>query len=331
LPNPVVEIAPACLWLAGTLSTMSRVSGAPTHQSELLSISICIAFLTRLFQPPFLKVDHLFVKRIALAATGGMILLVGVVKYFQSDVTSIAWVFGFGLLIAYVAEDVDAVTPKDNDKVRALWRTLLIAWASLIAVVFQTIAVKSGLAVPLFLAAGMLIAETAQTAYVLGFYWIAITLLSHVPSEFWGASYVPEAHDFSMYPFVGGAITLCSLAGATYLSVCMPESKRQQFDWAEPLVFITLIAFGLAMLMVRSWAPAVGATFLDVALALSIWHEVFFPKQANARSQCMLFALMLVCLVYLFSLPAGALLPFCAMAAIFRPREKAQESAVAAS
>jgi hypothetical protein len=329
LPNPVQEIAPACLWLAGTLTTMSKSGGVDTHQSELLGVSICVAFLIRLFQPPFLTVDHLFVKRIALAATGGMIVLVTMVKYFRLDMTSIAWLFGFGLLLAYVAEEIDAVTPKDNERIRALWRTLLIAWASLIAVIFQTISIKSGLSVPLFLAAAMLIAETAQTAYVLGFYWIAITMLLHVPSEFWGASYVPEAHDCSMFPFVGGAITLGSLACATYLSVCMPETKRRQFDWAEPLVFICLLSFGLAILMVRSWAPAVAATFLDVALAVSIWHDVFFPKHANARSQCMLFSLMLICLVYLFSLPAGALLPFCAMAAIFRPREKVQESAIA--
>jgi hypothetical protein len=330
LPSPVQDIAPACVWLAGMLISANKPALANSHQPELLGVAICITFLIRLFQPPFLKVDHLFVKRIAIAATGGMILLVAIVKYFHLDVTSFAWLFGFGLLLAYVADQIDAVKPKDNEKIRALGRTFLIAAASTVALIIGTISTSSGLSVSLFLAAAMLLVESGQTAFVLGFYWIATTLLSHVPSEFWAASFVPDAHDPSVLPYLGGAITLCSLACATYLSLCMPEKKRAPFDWSEPLVFICLLAFGLAIVMVRSWAPTLVGTFLDVALAVSVWHDVLFPKSANGRSQCMLFALMLVCLVYLFSVPAGVLLPFTAMAAIFRPREKAPQESVPA-
>jgi len=330
LPSPVQEIAPASLWLAGMLVSQAKPGVSITHQPELLGAAICITFITRLFQPPLLKVDHLFVKRIAIAATGGMILLVAIVRYFRMDVTSFAWLFGVGLLLAYMAEEIDTVKPKDSEKIRAIGRTVVIVAASGIALAFAIISANSGLSVALFLAAAMLLVESGQTAYILAFYWIATTLLLHVPSEFWSAGNVPQSHDFSMFPYLGGAVTLCSLACVTYLSLCMPEKKRTSYDWSEPLVFICLLAFGLAIVMVRSWAPILAVTFLDVALAVSIWHDVLFPKNANARSQCMLFALMFVCLVYLFSLPAGVLLPFCAMAAIFRPREKAPQESVPA-
>jgi hypothetical protein len=326
IPNPIQEITPACLWLVGVLVTVGN-SGEHNVNLDILSVAICTACLMRLFQPPFLTVDYLFVKRLALAATGGMIMLVAIVRYFHMGWTNLAWLFGFGWLIAYLAETLDTVTARDNEKVRALFRAALVVAASVIAFIYQEIAPKSVFPVPLALAATMLTAESSQTAFIASFYWIAIALAGQPPMELTSALNSPDQDLLSKLPFWGGAFIVGSFAVTTYLSICMPDEKRTKFDWAEPLVFICLLAFAAAIVMAHPFVPAVAPTLLNVALALSIGHSVFFPKNPHAHEQCMLFILMFACLVYVFSLPAGALLPFGAMAAIFRPRLEAREVA----
>jgi hypothetical protein len=326
IPNPIQEITPACLWLVGVLVTLGN-SGEHNVNLDILSVAICVACLMRLFQPPFLTVDHLFVKRLALAATGGMIMLVAIVKYFHMELTNLAWLFGFGWIIAYMAETLDIVAARDNEKVRALYRAALVIAASMIAFVYQEFTPKSVFPAPLALAATMLTAESSQTAFIVSFYWIAIILAGQPPTDLTIALNSSEPDLLSKLPFWGGAFIIASFAATTYLSICMPDEKRAKFDWTEPLVFVCLLAFAAAIVMAHPFVPAVAPTILNVALALSIGHSVFFPKHPHPHEQCMLLILMFACLVYVFSLPEGALLPFGAMAAIFRPRSKAQEVA----
>jgi hypothetical protein len=326
-PVPVQDIIPACVWLAGLMSLRAAVPGLPyPNGRELLALLICTTFLLRLFQPPFLVIDHLFVKRVALALTGGMVMFVVIVKYFQMpSLGTLSALFSLGYFFAYLAEQIDAITARDNEKHRAIMRSGLVVAASAAALIFQPAAASFGIDSVLMLAAAMCLAESSFTAGALSLYWIATTVMSRLhinaaPSAY----YWLEGNLGTMLPVIGGAFALVGFATAIYLHTCMPRrtvaaldvgQKRPAFDWAQTFAFISMSALLIVSIMPPQSSYEFMAVVVNMVLVVSVWRDVFLRESTSPRSQGILLMVNLVCLTCLLSNP-GAFLLSCGFVAI---------------
>jgi hypothetical protein len=329
--KPVVEILPACAWLAGSLvpaaynPNMIYVNG-----KEFLYAALSLVLLLRVFQPPFLIIDHWFVKRIALAATGGLAMFVVLVKYLQlASLSSLALLYGLGCLFAYLGDQLDRVTARDKKIDRTLARCFFVFCALCLTLYFQQFVSSLGLPAALILATGLVLAEGTFTTNLLALYLIAasiILILSKEP-QFWSIDRLPEV--VLMYPIVGALMILIALCVANYTAVWAPGSVKR-FAWAEPLSLISLVALLTVFALPGSIAFQFLSSIINITLVISIWRDVFMPEADSPKLQGMLFGVLLVCLTCLLS-NATAFLLSCGAAAVlfYAPKEKSQVAVLA--
>lgn len=124
-------IAPAS-WLAGSLWLHTISSDAiPVAQQGLLLGTISVCLLLRIFGRPFMSDDRWLLKRVVLAATGGLAVLIVITKLlFAIDLAPIALLVGAGMFATYLFQNVD-LKKDEPSSVRMACINLLIVIAAL--------------------------------------------------------------------------------------------------------------------------------------------------------------------------------------------------------
>ncbi|MDZ4834130.1 MAG: hypothetical protein SGJ27_10175 [Candidatus Melainabacteria bacterium] len=161
------DFLPAYLWLVSIYWTKTVDSGAWVgHHQNLILASFVVAIFMRWIQDPFLKVDKLYVKRVCLAITGGLVLLILVTKVVVvMDLAKICAIGGAGYLLTYVLQAMDKVGPNESVSAKSFKQLLFIGIFTLLATrLFFT----PGLIV---LAIATAIATTSGAAMIAGLYW----------------------------------------------------------------------------------------------------------------------------------------------------------------
>lgn len=162
------DVLPGFLWLVGMYWTRTADSGTwlPIHQKMIAAVFMVVIFL-RWIQGPFLKEDKLFVKRICLALTGGLFLLILVTKLLAAmELTRHCVIVGAGFFLTYLLSHMDKSSCESGSlTLKSFKQLVFIGIFTLLAErLFGTIGL-------VLLAASTLIATGTGVAYIAGLYW----------------------------------------------------------------------------------------------------------------------------------------------------------------
>jgi hypothetical protein len=246
------------------------------------------ALLLRWIQAPFLKVDHLYVKRIALALTGAMLMVVAFVKFFErSDIVFLCALIGLGFLIAYVLEDIDGQVIAKRLFQQTSKRALVIAMAAFLPMVFSSLSI--GPSCYLLLAATMLVAESSYSASVLSLFLICQSLVTNILTTLSKSAPLPSDEI--------ALVLSAMLALSVVLWTSLNLGTRK--NWLPNLALIGGGFFVGADLLQQF--PEYDEPFLNwliiLGVTISIWHQTFFDKKSVGRGQCLLTILAFLCIV----------------------------------
>ncbi len=104
------DVLPSLFWLVGVMwiRLASPEAVLATQEGALLGI-ISVAQILRVVQAPFVGNDKLFVKRVVLAATGGLGVLIVLTKLLLAvNMTGLALLVGAGMFVTYLFFNIDA-------------------------------------------------------------------------------------------------------------------------------------------------------------------------------------------------------------------------------
>ncbi len=298
-PGRADDIILPGIWLCRNLGTALLPVGqlAPSDESLLLT-ALATTLLLRWVQPPFLKVDHLFVKRIGFALTGATIMYVVIIKALSAQPHAISVIFGAALASAYWLEDIDESTKRRNELNRAIQRTAVIAAINVFLLSFSPSDSLS--LVYLICAAAMLAAETSSTARAMSLFCIAQVLF---------LEFTKDHHLDSglLSSLVVNIVVPIILSGALAVFFTLTTRSQKYFQIGGVLAFV--IAYFLGVYC-SSDKAIVGAfifpiPLVAISLLMAVWHNVFLEKQANQQGQCMMFVVILLAVANLSSLAAS--------------------------
>lgn len=162
------DVLPAFLWLVGMYWTQTADSSTwiPLHQKMIAAVFVVVIFL-RWIQGPFLKEDKMFVKRICLALTGGLFLLVLVTKVLAAmQMTEVCAIVGAGFFLTYLLSHMDKTSCESGSLTLKSFKQLV--FIGIFTLLAERLFGTFGLIV---LAASTLIATTTGVAYIAGLYW----------------------------------------------------------------------------------------------------------------------------------------------------------------
>lgn len=172
-PSTMEDVLPPFLWLTAMYwtKTVDPSSWFGLHQNLVLAAFTVVVFM-RWIQDPFLKEDKLYVKRICLALTGGLVLLILITKMLVAmSLAQIAVIGGAGFFLAYLLQAMDKACENDSAAVKCFKQLLFIGIFTLLATrLFYT----PGL---LVLAISTLIATRSGAAHIAGLYWGSYVLM----------------------------------------------------------------------------------------------------------------------------------------------------------
>lgn len=164
------DVLPGFLWLVGMYWTRTADSSTwlPIHQKMIAAVFMVVIFL-RWIQGPFLKEDKLFVKRICLAATGGLFLLILVTKVLSAmELTNLCVLVGAGFLLTYLLSHMDKTSCESGSLTLKSFKQLVFIGIFTLLAERLFVPGTFGLVV---LAASTLIATGTGVAYIAGLYW----------------------------------------------------------------------------------------------------------------------------------------------------------------
>lgn len=129
------DILPSMIWLSGINWIRTALPQAQFEAKEgLLLGTLAVVLLLRVVQRPLLGSDKLFVKRLVLSATGGLSVLIVIMKLIAApDLTNIAALVGAGIFLAYLLDSMPAQADKEYGPTEAVTALVIVGILSLVA------------------------------------------------------------------------------------------------------------------------------------------------------------------------------------------------------
>jgi len=286
------------LWLCRNLGAAIFPVGMLTPSDETLVLTaLATALFLRWVQPPFLKVDNLFVKRLGFALTGATTMCVAIIKGLSSQPLVLSIVFGSALAGAYWLEEIDDTSKRQDELNRSLKRTAVIAAISSLILLFGPGASLS--TVYLVCGAAMLVAETSQTSRAIALFCIAQILFLEFTKDH-------ILDNGLLSGLVVNIVLPIILSGALAIFFTLTTRSQKYFRIGGILAFV--IAYFLGVYC--SADKTIVANFIfpiplvAISLLIALWHNVFLEKHATQQGQCMMFVIILLAVANLSSLSA---------------------------
>jgi hypothetical protein len=161
------DFVPPFLWLVTIYWTKTAEADTwvALHQNVILASFVAAIFM-RWIQDPFLKIDKLYVKRVCLAVTGGLVLLILVTKVVAAlELAKLCAIAGGGYLLTYVLQALDH--PRENESI-ALNSFKQLLFIGIFTLLATRLFFTPGLIV---LAISTVIATTSGAALIAGVYF----------------------------------------------------------------------------------------------------------------------------------------------------------------
>jgi len=192
------DLLPALVWMVGTAWIKAALPDSQVSAREsFLLAALSAGLLLRLIQSPFLGGDRLYLKRICLATSGGLALLIMTTKLLLAPALApLAGLAGAGMFLTYLFDEIQAQSEKSTRAAEALKILILIGIFTLLAArLFGTFGW-------LVLAAATIISTRPGAAVYAGMFWIVRTWLQDFVVE-----YVPNVTGINlMHPYCSAAL-----------------------------------------------------------------------------------------------------------------------------
>ncbi|SRR5579875_12915 len=213
--GPTLEdLLPPLIWLVGLNWLQSAMPAtAQASREGLLLGTLAVVLVMRLLQTPFLGVDKLFVKRIVLASSGGLFVLLIIMKLLVApDLSRLAVLAGGGVFLSYLFQSLHKEEAADYGAVEAVTVLVLIGIFTLVATrLFGTF----GLVV---LAPTMLLSGRAGFAHAAALFWVARILV-----QSFVLSYVPNVTGINLTHAYTSAALYAGLLAAMLASLALRD------------------------------------------------------------------------------------------------------------
>ncbi len=283
--SEVQDFLPPFLYLSGMymLNVNDSVSMVAQHQNLVLA-SLIVAIFMRWIQDPFLKEDKLYVKRIALAVTGGLFLLVMVTKMIVAlELAKYAAILGGGFFLTYLLQATDKACESDAPAHKCFKQLLFIGIFTLLA---SRLFFTPGMIV---LAISTLIATKPGAARIAGLYWGGYVFLQ---------CFIQQYNSNMTGINVLHPYTSAALYAGFLIAITATLLLRQKMDnRARAILFVSagLIAPAATNYFLHAEPTA---SLLLAALIGTTMMAVFIPafeaEQAKSRETLMLLPLQLI-------------------------------------
>lgn len=260
------DVLAAMVWLTAVYwikLTMPEVPGITT-QCVVLS-TLLVAVFIRWVQPILLPRDTIYLKRVMLAVTGALALLILFTKVVMiSNVTNMVLLGGAGFLLTYLLQSLDRSVDETPNLARGIKNVLLVGIATLVA---TRLFGMQGL---LVLAAATVIAPVPGSALVAGFFFISRVLIEcYVHAYNSNVTGINLMHTYTSAALYAGflvvvlgsvfikdaksrAVLTCMYLGAI---IILPTASNY-FLHPEPTSSM-LVALGVASVLAALLAPAI--------------------------------------------------------------------------
>lgn len=160
-------------WLGGTLWLHTNSSsGLNARDTSILLGTISICLLLRIFERPFMTDDRWLVKRVVLAATGGLAALLVITKLVLApDFAKLALLIGGGMFATYLFQNIDT---EGEDKISATAGIQMLIVIGVLTLVAERFFGMYGL---LLLVPAALLPPRSGFAQYAGLYFVSRVLL----------------------------------------------------------------------------------------------------------------------------------------------------------
>lgn len=279
LENNFDDVLPAFIWLAGSywLSTGISTSAKPVQENILL-VCLTLSVLLKTIQTPFLTEDKSYIKRILLAAVGGLGLLLILTKVLLlPKMAPLAALFAAGLLFAYMFEPVGQSEDKQNtfDPVRLL---VLIGVLTLGATrLFGTLGL-------LVLVPTTVVATVSEGVVLAGMFWISRVLLQAFVALYnSNITGINLMHAYTSAALYGGVVVVC------LLSLALRDVESSWMKAAIVLLACSLLPPGIIYFLHEEPTGSflVAATVAGISL-VSLIPILYKRQETSAQKNLML-------------------------------------------
>lgn len=288
------DFLPAFVYLTGTYWINTSLSSTQAiHSQALLLGTIAVAVLLRWMETPFLSDDKFYLKRIMLATTGGLGLLLVIMKSIVApELAKIAILAGAGFFLTYLFQAMEGASEGTTPTLaKALKQVLLIGIFTLLAtrLPFGTVGL-------LILAASTMVATVPGVAQLAGAFWATRALL--------------QAFIFQHNPNVTGINITHAYANAALYAGFLLVFVMSLFmrDIKDRRILATLfVAAGTLTACVSNYflhaepTGALLASAILVAILISILGPVMYGKQFQGHQNILLLPAQLITFALLTS------------------------------
>jgi len=178
LDNGFDDIVPACVWL--TVLAWSGLTGHGAAQTENILLScMSIALLLKCLPPSFTINDRFFIKRLAISASAGLVLLIILTKVLLLPTTTLlAVLYSVGLFFAYCFETKSS----ENDDMNTVLRsTTFLAVLGVLTLVATRLTGDIGLTV---LSSTCVLCTGANVVIFAALFWLSRLLMQAFVSTY---------------------------------------------------------------------------------------------------------------------------------------------------
>lgn len=272
------DILPALFWLGGLywINAALPEEMVASRQGLLLG-AIAVCLFMRVVQGPFLKEDKLYVKRIALATTGGLLALIFITKVMVLvDLDKVAVLVGGGIFLTYLFE---AIENKEDGRLSAP-----AAVKSLILIgIFTMLASRLlGTFGWIILAPAALVATRPGAAVFAGLFWITRAMLQTYIVQF--NSNVTGVN--ILHPYVSAAL-YAGFFAVLLLSVFLRDGKDKRLTLAVALGAATVLPTGANYFLHAEPTCSLLVSITVAGVLMSVLGPVVY-KQENPQHDSLL-------------------------------------------
>jgi hypothetical protein len=279
------DVLPPLFWLGGIywINNASPAEQIIPRQGLLLgALSVCL--LMRAVQGPFLKEDRLYVKRIAFATAGGLLLLIYITKVMVLvGRDSLAVLVGAGIFLMHLFEAIEGKQDARLSAPEAVKSLILIG-------IFTVLASRLlGTFGWIILAPAALVATRSGAAMFAGLFWIVRAMLQTYIYQF-----NPNVTGVNiMHPYVGAAL-YAGLGGVLLMSVFLREERGRSLTVAVALAAATLLPMSSNYFLHAEPTCSLLASSVVAAVLMSVVGPVIYRKEIAQHDTLLLLPAMMI-------------------------------------
>lgn len=270
------DVLPAMAFLSGLGWIDSQGGGGQlVNYQGLVLATLGIACLLRIVQGPFLLDDRLYVKRLVLAASGGLFVLIFITKLLVApDMSPLAALFGGGIFLHYLLEELEKEGEKGSRAAQTVKQLILIGIFTLAASrLYGTLGW-------LVLAYASLVATRSSIAVWAGLFWITRVMLQSFIFQF-----NPNVTGINITHAYAGAALYAGFFLVILMSILLRDVKDRRLSLSCVLAVTTLAPLATNYFLhaepTASFLVSASVASILLVVLSPVIYQQDMPKQEN--------------------------------------------------